>query len=133
MRPFPSVALTSKLSVLALALAVTAGGCARREVVYVREPAPAKREFGDAQRPALAAALNGVEAAQPGRADVGSSWVKRHLALEKNRTPALVGAAAPSSEIAPSITSYAARETRRRIDGPSKILSPDDFDPNRIF
>ena len=111
-------------------------GCANDRVVYVHDGARPEKQFGDAPRPALTAAIGGVEAAPPHRNEVGSSWIKRHLVLEKRIAPAVINA--PAAQVAnrdppPPIAAYAPRPASSRGPFPSKILSPDQFDPNRVF
>jgi len=119
-----------------LVIPLALGACANDRVVYVHDGARPEKQFGDAPRPALAAAIGGVEAATPKRNDVGSSWIKRHLVLEKRLSPAVISAAPSQMEArntSPPAAAYAPRPPNPRGPFPSKLLSPDQFDPNRVF
>jgi len=119
-------------AIVLVCAALALSACGRNNVVYMQAPAPQEKKFGDAPRPALAAAIGGVSSATPTRDQVGSSWVKRHLVLEQKLAPALIAASPPPAAAPPSpVSAYASSPRRQAI--PSLLLSPDQFDPNRVF
>ena len=124
----------SRTAIVLVCTALSLSACSRNNVVYMQPPAPQEKKFGDAPRPALAAAIGGVSTATPTRDQVGTSWVKRHLVLEGKLAPALIaGTPAPGAAPPPASAVSAYAGATRRPAAPSAILSPDQFDPNRVF
>lgn len=125
--------LTTYKAIAIVSVALSLSACSRN-VVYMQTPAPQEKKFGDAPRPALTAAIGGVSSATPTREQVGSSWVKRHLVLEQKLAPALIAAAPPTTSTqqpASPVSAYAG--AARRPATPGALLTPDQFDPNRVF